>query len=160
MKTTDTHVYFWDGIYSNWDMCHFTYQDIEFANSEQAFMWCKAMAFADFTTAEKIKLETNPKKVKQLGREVKNFNTENWDTFRVLFMMAVNFAKFSQNPTYAQALKDTGNKILVEASPVDKIWGVGLDENNPLILDEKNWKGLNLLGVSLMEVRKQLFKNI
>ena len=68
----------------------------------------------------------------------------------------VNYLKFSQNEIFKQKLLETGNRILVEASPVDKIWGVGLDENDENILDESKWKGQNLLGKALMEVRKML----
>ena len=157
MITTDTHVYFWNGIYSNWDNCHFEdfSTGIKFKNSEQAFMWYKAQVFSDVETMELIQKESNPKLVKALGRQVKNFNDAMWNELRFDKMVYVNELKFSQNPYYGQILKNTGTRILVEASPYDKIWGVGLLETDPLIYDEKNWKGLNLLGKALIEVRSK-----
>jgi hypothetical protein len=160
MITTDTHVYFWNGLYSNWDNCHF--EDFltgeRFKNSEQAFMWYKADTFGDRDIRTAIQRTSNPKEVKELGRQVKNFNEEVWNNVRFDKMVYVNELKFTQNPYYGQTLKNTGNRILVEASPYDKIWGVGLLETDPLILDEKNWTGLNLLGKALMEVREKHFK--
>jgi len=160
MKTTDTHVYFWNGIYSNWDNCHFTDPKscIRFQNSEQAFMWYKAAFFDDEETKKLIEYTPNPKQVKQLGRQVKKYNDETWNTIRFENMVYVNELKFSQNPHYGKALLNTENRIIVEASPYDKIWGVGLLEDDPLILDEKNWKGLNLLGKALMDVRSKMNK--
>ena len=157
MITTDTHVYFWNGIYSNWGNCHFEdfSTGIKFKNSEQAFMWYKAQVFSDVETMELIQKESNPKLVKALGRQVKNFNDAMWNELRFDKMVYVNELKFSQNPYYGQILKNTGTRILVEASPYDKIWGVGLLETDPLIYDEKNWKGLNLLGKALIEVRSK-----
>lgn len=158
MITTDTHVYFYGGIYSNWDNCHFTdsHAFVRFKNSEQAFMWYKADWFNDHKIVHQVELTSDPAAVKALGRQIDKFDEKAWKCVKFGFMVWVNYLKFSQNPYYSQTLKNTGERILVEASPTDKIWGVGLGETDPLILDEKNWKGSNLLGKALMEVRTML----
>ena len=112
--------------------------------------------FKDEDTKKLIENTPNPKEVKKLGRLVKNYNDLIWDKVRLSNMVYVNYLKFSQNEDLKKELLDTGDKIMVEASPYDRIWGVGLDENNPLILDKANWNGLNLLGDALMEVRNKL----
>ena len=158
MKTTDTHIYFWNGIYSNWHPAPFTDPNTKtaFVNSEQAFMWYKAMHFHDTGTADKVLLTSDPKAVKALGRLVKNYDESKWKEVRYNIMVDVNYYKFSQNEAMKQELLASGDKVIVEASPYDKIWGVGLLEDDPLILDEKNWQGENLLGKAIMDVRKLL----
>ena len=158
MRHTETHVYFWEGPFSNWDSCHLTdVGSLKFLNSEQAFMWYKANFFKDKEICAHLSSPfMTPKEAKKLGRQIKGYNEKAWDCVRLGFMVYVNYLKFSQNPSHGQILKDTEQKTLVEASPYDKIWGVGLAENNDLILDEKNWLGQNLLGKALMEVRKML----
>jgi ribA/ribD-fused uncharacterized protein len=160
MKITDTHVYFWNGPFSNWLPCAFEDHWGKWYNTEQAFMFQKAMFFGDLTTASKIaRLEPNdknPKLAKVWGREVRGFDNEAWSLVRASFMTYVNMLKYKQNPYLKQALLEHKEKIFVEASPIDKVWGVGLGEDDPLILEEKNWQGLNLLGKSLNEVVKLL----
>lgn len=159
MRTTDTHVYFWNGIYSNWYKCPVCDPDPSgriFANTEQAFMWFKARHFGDEEMAEKIEKTTNPREVKKLGRQVKGFVAEEWDKVCFDYMVKVNQWKFSEYEMLRKELVDTGDKIIVEASPLDTIWGVGLAEDDDAILDEKNWKGKNLLGKALMEVRRRV----
>lgn len=156
MKITDTHVYFWDGIYSNFYPVTFLYKNKIFVNSEQAFMWEKAIAFNDHEMTYKIMNSNNPSDAKKFGRKVKNFNDKEWDKVKEQIMFDVVFAKFNSNILLKKELISTNNKIIVEASPFDKIWGVGLDQNNPDILDENKWKGQNLLGKVLMNVRNKL----
>jgi len=156
MKETDTHIYFLGSEFSNWYMCNFTYKDYTFHNSEQAFMWEKANTFKDKESAELILKTPKPNENKQLGRKVKNFDSFVWANVSYDIMRDVNFEKFSQNADLKEFILSTGDKIIVEASPTDLIWGVGLDCDDPKILDEKNWKGKNLLGKVLMEVRAML----
>lgn len=155
MKITDTHIYFWDGIYSNWHPSEFVDKDyaIMFANTEQAFMYRKAKQFNDNETARKMLLTPNPREVKKLGRLVKGYDDAKWAEVRYDIMVTLNLWKFQDNPEFKEELLATGDKIIVEASPYDVVWGVGLGEDDPLILDEKNWKGENLLGKAIMEVR-------
>jgi ribA/ribD-fused uncharacterized protein len=156
-KVTDTHVYFWgDPTLSNWGPAEFDYMGEHFYNSEQAYMWEKAMFFDDFETAEKILATDNPSVAKDLGREVRNYNDEQWSVVRFGYMVDVCFEKFKQNPHRLETLLSTEDRIIVEASPHDRVWGVGLHWTDEKILDEKNWKGENLLGKALMRVRDGL----
>ena len=156
-KVTDTHVYFWgDPTLSNWGPSEFDHCDQHFYNSEQAYMWEKAMFFDDFETADKILVTDNPSSAKDLGRQVKNYDDKQWATVRYDYMVEVCLSKFKQNPERLETLLSTGDRVLVEASPHDRIWGVGLHWTDEEILDEKNWKGLNLLGKALMEVRNNI----
>ncbi|MEM7019098.1 MAG: NADAR family protein, partial [Pseudomonadota bacterium] len=97
-----------------------------------------------------------PNHAKRLGREVQNFDTTVWEAHRFEIVVDANMAKFSQHPAMKAFLLNTGNKIIVEASPEDRIWGIGLAENAPEALDPSQWNGLNLLGFALMEVRDRL----
>lgn len=156
MRSTNTHIYFWRGIFSNWYPCQFTIDNILFYNTEQAFMYRKAILFDDKETAEKIIAEKDPHLVKKFGREIKDYNDDVWSLARRDAMFKVNLEKFKQNPGLAIQLLDTGDKVLVEASPYDKVWGVGLAEDDDRILDESNWQGTNLLGNVLENVRKHI----
>lgn len=156
-RITDTHVYFWgDPTLSNWGPAPFTYKTRKFANSEQAFMWEKALCFGDNETAELILKATNPRTAKELGRLVKNYDEKIWETKRFDAMYQVCLAKFIQNPERLETLLSTGDRTLVEASPYDTVWGVGLHWTGDEILNEKNWRGQNLLGKVLMKVRSEL----
>lgn len=115
-----------------------------FYNSEQAFMCRKAAYFEDWETYREIlKLGENPSVAKKLGRKVKNFNPEYWLEVCLGEMVDVNMAKYNQNPKLKEILLSTGDKTIVEASPYDKIWGIGLHWNDDRVLDESNWKGIN-----------------
>lgn len=152
MRITNTHVYFWGSIFSNFFNTSFTYKGLTFNSSEQAFMWEKAHHFGDTATCMKILNTTNPKEAKALGRSVKPFRPEEWDKVSYGYMLAVVTAKFSQNEKLKSELLKHKDKIFVEASPFDIIYGVGLREDDPLILNEANWKGQNRLGKVLNEV--------
>lgn len=156
MRETETHIYFWGSIFSNWYISYFTSNKITFSSSEQYYMYQKALLFKDFKTADKILLTNDCRKQKQLGRQVKNFNNEEFDKVKFDIMFEACCFKFSQNEYIGSQLINTGDKIIVEASPTDKIWGVGLHYDDDLILDEMNWKGENLLGKVLMDIREIL----
>lgn len=132
----------------------------EFYTSEQAFMWEKAIFFKDFQTADKILNLGNkhPKEAKRLGRQVKNYNDKLWNEVRENIMFEVLMSKFDIKDLKKQLL-NTKDLILVEASPFDKIWGIGLDENDAKKIKEENWPGKNLLGNVLMKVRKEKSKS-
>ena len=155
-RITDKYVFFWGSEFSNWYECKFRYKNLTFFNSEQAFMWEKAVFFGDMDIAELIMKTPSPNQNKKLGRIVKNFNADVWLSAGYEIMVAVNLAKFSQNLILKDVLLSTEDKIIVEASPYDTIWGIGLYHEDDRVLDEKNWKGMNLLGKALMEVRKKL----
>lgn len=149
---TNTHIYFWGSIFSNFYYTMFQYKGIKVNTSEQAFMLAKAVTFNDKSTAKLIADSRTPQEAKKLGRLVKNYNDNIWDSKRYQIMVEVLKEKFN-NPELKKALLSTKDKILVEGSPYDKIWGVGLHYKDEKIKDEKNWKGQNLLGKALMEVR-------
>ena len=158
MRITDTHIYFWGSYLSNWEPCTIFYDNIEFYSSEHLFMYFKAKAFNDLISANKIIRTKSPSVAKAIGREVENFDELVWSSLREDYMFKACFEKFIQNESFKQQLLDTNDKTLVEASPTDKIWGIGLKWDNDKVLYENNWKGLNLLGKSLMKVREHLKK--
>ena len=153
MLTHDTAVFFWGGIFSNFAKVQFEYEGHTFFTTEQAFMWEKARFFNDEETADLVLKEHNPKKAKELGRQVKNFDPVMWDDISFQIMYNVNKPKWE---LWKAALLKTGDKILVEASPFDKIWGIGLGSNDPRIMDKDQWQGQNRLGDVLMKLRNDL----
>lgn len=141
---------------SQWWKCDF-YEDKKLFNcAEQYMMYRKAILFQDYETAHYILRSENPKEIKALGRKVKNFEEIIWDKNKEKIVEQANLLKFSQNPNLKDFLLLTNEKILVEASPTDKIWGIGLKKETDGINNPKNWNGLNLLGFILMEVRDKI----
>jgi ribA/ribD-fused uncharacterized protein len=154
---TSTHVYFLRGVFSNFTSTPMMqYKGHSFQTTEQAFMWAKAQLFGDKDSARLILAEKNPAKAKELGRGVKGFNPTHWDINKEFLMYEVNLAKYSQFDDYKSVLLSTGEKRLVEVNGKDTIWGIGLYANDPRVLDEKQWRGQNLLGKVLMRVREEL----
>jgi ribA/ribD-fused uncharacterized protein len=119
----------------------------------------KALIFNDTESFEKILSVNHPKTIKALGRQIKNFDGNEWDKVKYKIVLSGNYYKFTQNKEMMKILIFTGKKILVEASPFDKIWGVGLEESNEKIYNPNYWKGENLLGFALMELRDILENN-
>jgi ribA/ribD-fused uncharacterized protein len=160
MKTTETLVLFWRTaeIYSNWHRpAKFVDEDGQaFDNSEQFMMWGKSRVMGDVEMAAAMLAEADPKELKKLGRKVKNWNEALWKKYRLPVMVHGCYLKFSQNPAMKAELLATGERILAEASPEDRIWGIGLEESDPRCLDTNTWDGLNLLGEALMIVRALL----
>jgi ribA/ribD-fused uncharacterized protein len=160
------YVFFWKtdknklstGIFSQWQESNFVADGYNYSCAEQYMMGQKALLFNDKETFEKILITIHPREIKSLGRQVKNFNSKEWEKEKYSIVLNGNFYKFSQNNELGEILISTGNKILAEASPLDKIWGIGLDENNKNIYDPNYWKGENLLGFALMQVREEIKK--
>lgn len=143
--------------FSNWYPCRIDMQDMTFNCAEQAMMYFKARLFEDDASADEIMRAKTPKEQKRLGRSVHGFDQSVWEQHRERIVYDILFAKFSQNSEIKKLLMETGDTMLVESSPYDRIWGVGLAEDDPRIHDESEWLGLNLLGKLLTRVRETLF---
>jgi len=159
MTTTNT-IYFWkpaekNGFLGNWYYSPFIKEGIHFINNEQYFMWKKQQLFDPTNVSlEKEILETmNPALIRKLGRYVQHFNQAVWDEKKYDIMKKGLIEKFTQNAQLKQALLETKDTLIVEASPYDTIWGIGLNEDDAKI---KKWRGENLLGKALMDVRNNL----
>lgn len=154
----DKHVVFWGSPFSNFFPCDFVIDDVHWKTSEQYFMAMKAMTFNDTETYEKILKAEHPRDAKKLGREVKGYDDAVWSGVREQFMHDAVYAKFSQNEDLKNFLFDEEfeGKGFVEGSPFDGVWGVKMDWRNPMVDDEANWNGLNLLGKTLDKVREEL----
>jgi ribA/ribD-fused uncharacterized protein len=151
-------VYFWGkgDIASNFYPAKFHHMNENFNCSEQAYMWRKGLHFEDFAMANKILLLTDPGQQKKAGRLISGFNQLSWDAVKREVMFQVVLAKFSQNPELKDWLLSTGDALLVEASPYDKVWGIGLNKYEAMSTPQSEWPGLNLLGLVLMDVRNAL----
>ena len=116
----------------------------------------KARLFGDEEAALKIVGAKNPGEAKKLGRLVSHFNEQIWIDNRFEIVVKANRAKFDQNVELKEFLLNTGERVIVEASPIDRIWGIGLPQDSAAASNPAQWKGLSLLGFALMEVRRQL----
>lgn len=141
---------------SQWWESPFTVDGITYATAEHWMMAEKARLFGDTAIAEKIIACKKPGEAKALGRTVQNFDNATWEAKRFEIVCEGNVHKFGQNATLKDYLLQTGDRVLVEASPVDFIWGIGLTGDKPEAMNPAKWRGLNLLGFALMEVRDRL----
>ena len=142
-----------EGCFSQWQISHFSFRGIQYSSAEQFMMAHKAIAFNDRETLKEIMNESHPRKIKKLGRQIVNFNSDTWDKYKYCVALIGNYCKFDQNEKMKQILINTGDNIIVEASPYDKIWGVGLNATDSRIMNPFYWEGKNLLGFVLMKVR-------
>lgn len=139
--------------FSQWYSCSFEVENIKYHSAEQYMMAEKARLFKDKEVLEEILKAKEQKEIKELGRKVKNFNLELWNSCKYEIVLQGNLAKFRENEDFKEFLLNSENKIIVEASPYDKVWGIGLVADDEKINNPNNWKGENLLGFALMEVR-------
>lgn len=156
MTITDKYVFFFGGICSQWVPSKFIIDGIEYNCAEQYMMAQKALFFKDKEQQQKIMNTDNPRDQKYYGRQVKNFDDKEWSKISRGVVYKGNMAKFTQNLDMLEELISYGNRKIVEASPTDTIWGIGLAVNDPKIHDEKNWRGTNWLGETIMEVRNDI----
>jgi ribA/ribD-fused uncharacterized protein len=157
-KDSNKFFFFYGGWASQWQHSEFVIDDVKYYSCEQYMMAQKAVLFDDNKTYKLIMKEKDPRKVKKLGREVKNFKDSVWNKNRCRIVYEGNYAKFTQNNNLKEKLLKTKDKIIAEASAKDNIWGIGMYEHDPNIMDQKKW-GLNLLGQVLMEVRDKIKNN-
>lgn len=156
MKDNSKYVLFWAGPFSQWYPSTFKIDGVTYNCAEQYMMAKKARLFGDSKSRGKIMKTSSPKKQKHLGRSVSNFDTGKWNSVAREIVFKGNVAKFSQNKDLKKILLDTGNKTLVEASPYDRVWGIGLAADDPNATKPSNWRGTNWLGEVLMRVRNEL----
>lgn len=141
---------------SQWYSSPFTENGVRYATAEHYMMARKAALFNDLDNQEKIIAASNPGAAKKLGREIRNFDQENWNAHKFDIVVQGSYLKFSQDEALKEFLLSTGNRVLVEASPVDRIWGIGLEENKPEANNPFQWRGENRLGFALMVARERL----
>lgn len=161
--SSDDFVFFWGHedreqgtskvCLSQWFRCSFVVDGQYYNCAEQYMMAEKARIFGDEETRQQILSEYSQMAMKKLGRKVRNYNDFVWSGNRLSVVIEGNLAKFSQNESLREFLLSTGDKVLVEASPKDAIWGIGLDASSHEAIHPRNWQGDNLLGFALMEVR-------
>lgn len=161
MTTEDEYVFFWRvneqyGFLSQWFYLPFVADGITFVTAEQYMMYRKAVLFSDSETALKIANTPllHPSEHKRMGRTVRNFNENVWNNQSMIIVAGVNYFKFMQSDTLRNLLTSTGKKTLVEASPNDRIWGIGFDSMNAIV-NVNSW-GSNRLGRALMMVRDEI----
>ncbi|MGG7470084.1 NADAR family protein [Chryseobacterium arthrosphaerae] len=142
--------------FSQWYPSKFEEDGVLYKTAEHYMMAEKARLFNDYEIAEEILQAKTPNQAKSLGRKVKNFDAQLWDEHKYEMVKKGNLLKFSQNQKIRKFLLSTGKKILVEASPYDKIWGIGMLETDHRAENPLLWNGENLLGFALMEVRDEL----
>lgn len=141
---------------SQWYKSPFAVDGVRFETAEQYMMYRKALLFGDDETAQRVLRSNTPADAKALGRLVRGFDEAMWEGHRMEIVIAGNVAKFSQAAHLRSFLLSTQDQILVEASPVDRIWGIGLAADHRDAQDPSRWLGPNLLGFALMDVRQNL----
>ena len=151
-------VFFWKppNTFGQWTQSTFCVADDIYDCAEQFMMAEKARLFGDSEVRNQILSTHSPKEQKRLGREVRGFQQTVWEEHREGIVFRGNLAKFQQHAGSRAELLQTGNRTLVEASPYDRIWGIGLRADDPRAIDPGAWRGLNLLGKTLMRVRDAL----
>jgi len=151
--------FFWSGPFSQWYPAQFIIEGKTFTCAEQYMMYKKAEFFGDKEIAEKIMQVNDPKTQKMLGRKVSGFNVDEWNKNAKAFVYMGNYHKFIQNPKLLEKLMETKGTTLVEASPYDTIWGIGLSEDNINIFNRDKWRGTNWLGEVLTSLRDDLLND-
>jgi ribA/ribD-fused uncharacterized protein len=144
------------GCLSQWWPAEFTVDGVTYATAEHFMMRAKALLFGDTEIADRVPAAPHPGEAKKLGRQVRGFDEQAWASRRFDLVVAGNVAKFGQNAALRNYLLGTGDRVLVEASPRDRVWGIGLGAANELATSPEHWRGLNLLGFALMAARHQL----
>jgi ribA/ribD-fused uncharacterized protein len=143
-------------VLSQWWPAAFSIDNHRYSTAEHYMMAQKAKLFGDKQAFAAIIASQSPSDAKDLGRKVRDFDESIWSNHRFDIAVRGNTAKFHQNTELRDWLLGTGTQVLVEASPTDKIWGIGLAADDKRAQDPRTWQGLNLLGFALMKVRAAL----
>ena len=141
---------------SQWYPASFELDGVRYATAEHAMMAEKARLFGDDEALARVLVAKSPAEAKAIGREVRGYVDEVWAAKRETAVLRGNVAKFDASDALREFLLSTGERILVEASPRDTVWGIGLGGANPAAQDPSRWRGQNLLGFALMEARRIL----
>ncbi|SOE10841.1 hypothetical protein SAMN06272775_1860 [Streptomyces sp. 2323.1] len=161
------YVFFWghsprrDGslgasCFSQWWPSPFTVDRVRYATAEHWMMAGKARLFGDAEAERRVLAARHPRQAKDAGRTVRGFDEETWQRRRFALVVEGSVHKFRQDAALREYLLGTGSRVLVEASPLDRIWGIGLAADDERAADPARWRGLNLLGFALMAARQQL----
>lgn len=155
---TPNLVLFWKppAVFGQWTPSPFEVEGVRYACAEQFMMAEKARLFGDEAIRSEILATEDPRRHKALGRKVRGFDSQLWQAERLGIVVRGNRAKFAQNPAMLTVLANTRGKRLVEASPYDRVWGIGLRADDPRARDPARWRGTNLLGQALEQVRDEL----
>jgi ribA/ribD-fused uncharacterized protein len=142
--------------FSQWWVAPFEVDGVRYPTAEHWMMAGKAKLFGDPGALARITATASPSVAKKEGRLVQNFIPDTWNRYKYELVVVGNWHKFSQNDELKRFLLETGDQVLVEASPLDRVWGIGLGADKPAARNPQTWKGENLLGFALMEVREKL----
>ena len=164
-KVLPNIAFFWkinegNGWMSNWSPHSFKENGVEFKTAEHYLMYRKALTMGDTKSAVDILEAKHPALVKSIGRHVKNWDESKWKLSRTSIMIQALRLKVEQNPVLKTKLMCTGDIVIAEASPTDKIWGIGCSKSDPRACDPKQWPGDNLLGKSWMHVRESMLSAV
>jgi hypothetical protein len=144
------------GCLSQWWPCLFTVDGVAYPSAEHWMMAGKARLFGDNDALDPILAARTPAEAKALGRKISGFEEDLWASRRFSLVVEGNVAKFGQDPALRGFLLATERRVLVEASPHDRVWGIGLTADDERATDPRRWRGENLLGFALMEARQRL----
>lgn len=156
IKMKNKFTLFWAGPFSQWEYSPFVIGEVSYNCCEQYMMAQKALLFKDEEIYKQIMVTDSPNEQKALGRRIKGFDKDKWEAVCKQIVYEGNYAKFTQNDNLLKALMATKGTELVEASPEDKIWGIGLHETDPRARVRSKWLGTNWLGEILTRVREDL----
>lgn len=156
---TEEYILFYGGIFSQWYKRDMIIDGVVYCTCEQFMMAEKAKLFNDDLSLSSIMNSKEPAEQKALGRKVKGFNKDQWDKICRDVVYRGNYAKFSQHKDLKEILLKTNNKIIAEASPYDRIWGIGLKATDERALNSSKWEGTNWLGEAIMKVRSEIKEN-
>ncbi|MGG1661164.1 NADAR family protein [Brevibacillus sp. NRS-1366] len=142
--------------FSQWYPAPFVDENTTYHTAEHYMMAKKAELFDDPVIRDEILRMRHPKQAKALGRKVRSFDESEWNEHKTMIVRRANLLKFSQHPDLQRFLLSSKDRILVEASPYDRVWGIGLAQDHPHAEQPERWRGENLLGFALMAVREEL----
>lgn len=156
VNTTEKFVFFWGGWPSQWAKSPFEIDGITYNCCEQFMMAEKARVFGDPAIEAEILTTGSPATQKALGRKVSGFDAEAWNSVCRGIVYRGNLVKYEQNDELRELLLKTGRRTIVEASPRDRIWGIGMGASNPMAEVPTKWRGRNWLGIAIQQVREEI----